>query len=58
MESREGHPSKVNLRATGRRTKGSLLEYIRSIAPDEELAARLEKVLEKRSLIQLRTSGH
>ncbi len=56
MEPREGHPSKINLRATGRRTKGNLLEYIRSIAPNEELAARLEKVLEKRSLIRLRTS--
>ena len=56
LESREGHPSKVNLRATGRRTKGSHLEYVRSMARDEELAARLEKVLEKRSLIRLRTS--
>ena len=32
---------------------GDLLDYIRTIAPDEELASALERVLEKRKLIKI-----
>ena len=34
--------------------KGNLLEYVRSFAPDNELANRLEKALEERSRTKLR----
>lgn len=49
--------TKVILRLTGKRAKGNLLEYIRSVAPNNELADRLEKVLEERGRIRLRTLG-
>jgi AbrB family looped-hinge helix DNA binding protein len=48
--------SEVILRITGKKTKGNLLEYIRSIAPDNELADSIEKVLKKRNNIHLRTA--
>lgn len=49
--------TKVILRLTGKKTKGNLLEYIKSIGPNNELADRLEKVLEERGRIRLRTLG-
>ena len=51
--------TEVILRLTGKRgkrTKGTLLEYIRSIAPNNQLADSIEKVLEKRNRIHLRTA--
>jgi len=45
--------TKVILRLTGRKTKGNLLEYLRSIGPDYELADRLEKIVEERHKIRL-----
>jgi predicted CopG family antitoxin len=48
--------TKVILRLTGKKTKGNLLEYIRSISPDYELADRLEKVLAERQSIRLGSS--
>ena len=39
------------------RPGGKLLDYVRSFAPDEELASALERVLEKRAKIRLRSSG-
>src|SRR6266540_3215834 len=51
--------TEVILRLTGKRvkrTKGDLLEYIRSIAPNNQLADSIEKVLEKRNRIHLRTA--
>ncbi len=35
------------------REKGNLLEYVRSFPPDNELAGRLDKVLEKRVYIRI-----
>ena len=47
--------TKVILRLTRKKAAGSLLDYIRSFSPDEELASAVEKVLEKRGKIRLRT---
>jgi len=41
---------------TGKRTKASLLGYIRSIGPNNQLADSIEKVLKKRNSIHLRTA--
>ena len=57
VKSKDESFTKVILRLAQKKTKGNLLDYVRSMPPDEELAARLEKVLEKRSLIRLRASG-
>ncbi len=48
--------SDVILRLVGKRAKGNLLEYIRSIAPNHELADSIEKVLKKRNSIHLRSA--
>ena len=57
LKSKDESFTKVILRLAERRTKGNLLDYVRSFAPDNELADRLEKVLEKRSSVRLRASG-
>jgi predicted CopG family antitoxin len=44
------------LRLTGKSAKGNLLEYIRSKGPDSQLADSIEKVLERRNSIHLRTA--
>ena len=49
--------TKVILRLAQRRSSGDLLDYIRSVGPNEELASAIEKVLEKRKSIQLRAAG-
>ena len=56
VKSKDESFTKVILRLTGRRSKGNLLQYIRSVAPNDELADKLEKVLEERSRIRLRTA--
>jgi predicted CopG family antitoxin len=47
--------TKVILRLTRKKAAGNLLDYVRSFSPDEELASAVEKVLEKRSKIRLRS---
>ena len=47
--------TKVILRLAQKRSKGNLLEYVRSFPPDNKLADRLERVLEKRSSIRLKS---
>jgi predicted CopG family antitoxin len=42
------------LRLTRRTEKGSLLDYIKTLEPDEEFAANLEAVLEDRNNITSR----
>ncbi len=54
LKSKDESFTKVILRLAGKRSKGTLLEYVRSLPPNEELAAKVEKVLEKRSLVRLR----
>ena len=49
--------TKVILRLAQRRISGDLLDYRRSVGPNEELASAIEKVLEKRRSIQLRAAG-
>ncbi len=49
--------SKVILRLAWKREKGSLLDYVKSLPPNPELATRLEKVLENRAHIRLRAAG-
>ncbi len=53
LKSKDESFTKVILRLVPRKSKGNLLEYIRSFAPDNELADRLEKVLEKRQKIHV-----
>ena len=43
------------LRLTKRTEKGTLLDYIKTLEPDEEFAATLETVLEDRENITSRT---
>ncbi len=57
LKSKDESFTKVILRLAQKRNKGSLLEYIRSIAPDNELADRLEEVLEERQKIRLGARG-
>ena len=47
--------TRVILRLAQRKAQGNLLDYVRSFAPDEELASAIEKVLEKRSQTRLRS---
>ncbi len=47
--------TKVILRLAKRRSSGDLLDYVRSMPPNEELASAIEKVLERRGKIRLRT---
>jgi predicted CopG family antitoxin len=42
------------LRLTRKRNTGTLLEYVRSLEPDEELARILEEIVEERKKITLR----
>ena len=49
--------TKVILRLTKRKSSGDLLDYIRSVGPNEGLASAIEKVLEKRKHIRLRAAG-
>ncbi len=57
LKSKDESFTKVILRLAQKRNKGSLLDYIRSIAPDNELADRLEEVLEERQKIRLGARG-
>ena len=50
--SRDGKP--LADKAARKKNKSTLLEYIRSMRPSEELARSLEKVLEERKHIRLR----
>jgi len=54
---RSGGFTKVILRLAKRRSGGDLLDYVRSMPPNEELASAIERVLEKRKFIRLRASG-
>jgi len=47
--------TKVILRLTRKKAAGNLLDYVRSMLPNEELASAIEKVLERRGKIRLRT---
>jgi len=49
-------PTKVIRRPKGKKAKGNLLEYLRSITPNNQLADSIEKVLKKRNSIHLRTA--
>ncbi len=57
LKSKDESFTKVILRLAQKRNKGSLLDYIRSIAPDNELADRLEEALEERQKIRLGVRG-
>ena len=53
LKTKDESFTKVILRLAQKKSKGSLLEYVRSIAPDNELADRLEEVLVERQKIHL-----
>ncbi|HEY4823049.1 MAG TPA: antitoxin VapB family protein [Candidatus Bathyarchaeia archaeon] len=57
VKSKDESFTKVILRLTGKKAKGNLLEYIKSIGPNNELADRLEIVLAERSRIRLGARG-
>ncbi len=57
LKSKDESFTKVILRLAERKTKGNLLDYVRSFAPDNELADRMEEVLKKRGSIRLRSYG-
>ena len=42
------------LRLTRKKERGTLLDYVRSLEPDEEFAEELEKVVEERKNIALK----
>jgi len=45
----------VVLRLASRRRKGTLLDFVRSMQPDEEFAKTLEQILESRERSRVRT---
>lgn len=53
IKGREESFTNVILRLTKRKSSGDLLDYIKSVGPNEGLASAIEKVLEKRKHIQL-----
>jgi predicted CopG family antitoxin len=57
LKTKDESFTKVILRLAQRKAKGNLLDYVRSFAPDNELADRMEEVLKKRGSIRLRASG-
>jgi len=57
MKSKDESFTKVILRLAQRKSKGNLLDYVRSFPPDNELADRIEEVLEKRGSIRIRASS-
>jgi predicted CopG family antitoxin len=57
LKSKDESFTKVILRLAQRKSKGNLLDYVRSFAPDNELADRIEQVVKKRSSIRLRAAG-
>lgn len=56
VKSKDESFTKVILRLARKRPGENLLDYVRSFSPDEELASALERVLEKRGKIRLRSS--
>jgi predicted CopG family antitoxin len=57
LKSKDESFTKVILRLAQRKSKGNLLDYVRSFAPDNELADRIEEVVKKRGSIRLRATG-
>ncbi len=55
VKGKEESFTRTILRLTKKRGAGDLLEYVRSFSPDEELASAVERVLEKRNKVRLRT---
>ncbi|OLE83927.1 MAG: hypothetical protein AUF79_18050 [Crenarchaeota archaeon 13_1_20CM_2_51_8] len=56
LKSKDERVAKPIPRRVQGSTKGNLLDYVRSFAPDNELADRIEAVLKKRDSIRLRAS--
>ena len=56
VKSKDESFTKTILRLTKKRSAGNLLDYVRSFSPDEELASAVDRVLEKRGKIRLRTA--
>ncbi len=57
LKSKHEHVAKPIPRRVQGSTKGNLLDYVRSFAPDNELADQIEAVVKKRNSIRLRASG-
>lgn len=55
LKSRGESFTEVILRLTARSRKGNLLEYLRSMQPDEELASTLEEIVASRDRTRIRT---
>jgi predicted CopG family antitoxin len=52
LKSKDESFTEVILRLAQRKSKGNLLDYVRSFAPDNELADRIEEVVKKRGSIR------
>ncbi|HZY95435.1 MAG TPA: antitoxin VapB family protein [Candidatus Bathyarchaeia archaeon] len=59
LKTRDESFTKVILRLARKKASGNILEYVRSIPMQErkELADSIEKALERRSSIRLRSTG-
>ena len=56
LKTKDESFTKVILRLARKREKGTLLDYVRSLWPDPELAAKIEKILEKRAQVRPRVA--
>jgi predicted CopG family antitoxin len=53
LKSKDESFTKVILRLAHQKSKGSFLDYVKSISPDPGLADSIERVLEKRKYIRI-----
>jgi len=53
LKSKDESFTKVIIRLAQKKSKGSLLEYLKTITPDHELADKVEEVLKERRKIRL-----
>ncbi len=53
LKSKDESFTKVILRLAHQKSKGSFLDYVKSISPDPELADSIERVLQKRKHIRI-----
>ncbi len=55
LKSRGESFTEVILRLTAKTKRGSLLDYVRSIEPDEEFAETLEEIVRRRERTRIRS---
>ncbi len=55
LKSRGESFTQVILRLTAKTKRGSLLDYVRSVEPDEEFAETLEEIVRRRERTRIRS---